>query len=698
MSRGRLVPPNLDDRSWEEIVAGARDLIPKFAPEWTDHNPSDPGMALIELFAWIVEGMTYRLNRVPERNFIEFLNLIGITRDPATPASVPLTYTASGPAPVKVPRGSRASTLQVDENPAIVFETDEDAEILPINLTAAITISKQPYVNITKQISTAPLTGLTLDIPPSELQSLAFGFDAATTESIKLRVRCSKPAPAGSTDVNFWYFQPGPNTALLPAANIADTSDKFQQNGIISITVPNDWTAVHLENDISASPATPADAIDQPLFWIGMLIGNLSTDPLQLGIEHVLFNSVPATNALTVTVPELLGVSNGEPFQRFSLRNRPLFKAPDPATYDHLNIEVREPSMGGGFGPWQTWEHRDDFPGGPGQYFRLNPVTGEIGFGNHDAAVSPTGHASVPALGAEIRAAQYRHVAGGAEGNLPPETITISQTPIPTIVGVTNHAAAKGGSNEEAIEDTKRRGPEVLKNRYRAVTSEDYEYLAAEASTDIKKVRCLPPRLFNSYDTLPPGVSVGDPWTYGGLNRDVGNVHVIIIPDAPDSVLAPQPSAELIKETSDYLERRRTVTAMLQVASPRYLPIRVHLNINIWQKAVDIGLVPDPALSSEFHDQLAAKITKFLHPVHGGSDQQGWEIGQDVTIAALFEHIQPSPDIGFITDLKLEAMAPLYTPAARPFPINVQSVWIQMVDYEMVCSHVAHSITIPPPI
>ena len=65
--RGRILPPNLDDRTWKDYVDEVRALIPKYAPQWTDHNPSDFGFTLIELFAFLVEGLTYRLNRVPER-------------------------------------------------------------------------------------------------------------------------------------------------------------------------------------------------------------------------------------------------------------------------------------------------------------------------------------------------------------------------------------------------------------------------------------------------------------------------------------------------------------------------------------------------------------------------------------------------------------------------------------------------------
>ncbi len=51
-------------------VKAFKALIPKYTKEWTDHNPSDLGVTLVELFAWIVEGMIYRLNRVPDKNFV----------------------------------------------------------------------------------------------------------------------------------------------------------------------------------------------------------------------------------------------------------------------------------------------------------------------------------------------------------------------------------------------------------------------------------------------------------------------------------------------------------------------------------------------------------------------------------------------------------------------------------------------------
>jgi hypothetical protein len=68
--------PNLDDRTYNDLVAEALNLIPTYAQEWTNYNPSDPGITLIELFAYLSELLIYRLNQVTDANKAAFLKLI----------------------------------------------------------------------------------------------------------------------------------------------------------------------------------------------------------------------------------------------------------------------------------------------------------------------------------------------------------------------------------------------------------------------------------------------------------------------------------------------------------------------------------------------------------------------------------------------------------------------------------------------
>src|SRR5262250_3975190 len=87
-----LPAPNLDDRRFQDILNEAKRLIPRYCPEWTDHNLSDPGVTLIELPAWMTDIILYRLNRVPEKNYVAFLNLLGIKLRPPQAARALLTF------------------------------------------------------------------------------------------------------------------------------------------------------------------------------------------------------------------------------------------------------------------------------------------------------------------------------------------------------------------------------------------------------------------------------------------------------------------------------------------------------------------------------------------------------------------------------------------------------------------------------
>ena len=73
-----LPAPNLDDRRFQDLVDDAKRLVQRRCPEWTDHNVSDPGITLIETFAYVVDQVLYRLNRVPERSYVTFLELMGV--------------------------------------------------------------------------------------------------------------------------------------------------------------------------------------------------------------------------------------------------------------------------------------------------------------------------------------------------------------------------------------------------------------------------------------------------------------------------------------------------------------------------------------------------------------------------------------------------------------------------------------------
>src|SRR3954467_15848864 len=117
--------PQLDDLRYDAVVQQLLRRIPVYAPEWTDWNDSDPGVTLIQLFAFLAEQVGYRLNRVPEKNHIELLKLLGVRLQPAGAATTRLALLLSEPsilAGYTLAAGARAKAKK--GQPAPVFETD----------------------------------------------------------------------------------------------------------------------------------------------------------------------------------------------------------------------------------------------------------------------------------------------------------------------------------------------------------------------------------------------------------------------------------------------------------------------------------------------------------------------------------------------------------------------------------------------
>src|SRR5689334_22179335 len=123
----------LDDRNFQELVNEARLRITRTCPEWTEYNVSDPGITLIELFAWMTELMVYRLNKVPDRNYVKFLEMIGVELMPAAAADAELTFRLSTAFPLDlanttqatVPSGIEVASSSLGDAPEVIFTTVE---------------------------------------------------------------------------------------------------------------------------------------------------------------------------------------------------------------------------------------------------------------------------------------------------------------------------------------------------------------------------------------------------------------------------------------------------------------------------------------------------------------------------------------------------------------------------------------------
>ena len=108
--------PVLDDRSFDQLVAEAKARIPVHTPEWTNLNDSDPGITIVELFAFLTENLLYRSNRIPEANRIKFLTMLGISLQPASPGNGLVAFSNDrGPLqpPLALPAGTALQAGQV---------------------------------------------------------------------------------------------------------------------------------------------------------------------------------------------------------------------------------------------------------------------------------------------------------------------------------------------------------------------------------------------------------------------------------------------------------------------------------------------------------------------------------------------------------------------------------------------------------
>src|SRR4051812_22371159 len=140
-----LPVPNLDDRRFQDLVDDAKRLVQRRCPEWTDHNVSDPGVTLIETVAAMVDQLLYRLNRVPEVNYLRFLDLIGLRPFPPVAAHADVTFWLSAPQsePLVVPADTPVATPRTETDDAVVFGTVAELRITPATLERVLTTPAQ---------------------------------------------------------------------------------------------------------------------------------------------------------------------------------------------------------------------------------------------------------------------------------------------------------------------------------------------------------------------------------------------------------------------------------------------------------------------------------------------------------------------------------------------------------------------------
>jgi hypothetical protein len=638
-----LPSPILDDRSFEEIRDELVRRIPVYTPEWTDHNASDPGIALLELFAFLGENLLFRFNQIPEATRIAFLRLLDVPLRPATPAEGLIRLATRRPAGALVRTGSEARAGEVP------FETRVEVDVLPLECIAlARSLSRGPegpeeedYADAVRRArggygeGEVPAFYRNVRVPaePSTPGAGAVDFDRAVDGRLWLavqRTRHTDPSTLGGRVLNVGFVpaeevpdldavdacpgpgagEPGPTvvwqgTAGIDAAGrprytllevVGDTTRGLTREGVVRLRLPADPTALapvdQTDPELAGTDDFPPvledpDEEERVLFWIRA--GRLG-EATSLGrVRWVGVNVCPVEQARTAR-PEFLGTGTGQPGQRCALVHAPVLA-------DSLVVEVEEGDR------WVRWSEvqslhasrRDD------RHFVVDREAGTVHFGDGTRGRPPQ-------IGERIRAVGYRY-GGGVRGNVPAEGVD-RLTGHPDL-DVANPLPTAGGADDEALDAALERIPGELRRRDRAVTPGDFRELALMTpGADLIRAESLP--LFH-----PPTRE----------ERAAGVVSVVVWPRedvrTPD---APLPTRSVLRRVCEWLDRRRLVTSEVWVVPPTYRQVAVSVGVRV---KADHGV-------EAVRRWVEKVLRQYLAPVPPyGPEGGGWPLGRGVRAAEL---------------------------------------------------------------
>ena len=642
-----LIPPSLDDRSYDDLVQEMLANIPAHTPEWTNPQPGDPGRTLIELFSWLADTILYRANLIPEKQRIAFLKLLGQSLQPAAAATgiLSLGLDPNSTSPLGMISGCQVTG-------PVNFETLDEVNLLPVTaqayikvpLTADQTTQAMPLLSGLQKLyglSTLPAGYTTTPVfvnnegDPNGLDVM----NGTTDSSIWLALLVSKAAnlapvlgaiSRGGQQILNVGFVPslavpglfaatGAPPAVLsswqmtqsPSANqpfislkvSADTTQGLTQPGVVQLIVPAGANPGAPPNDVRANPragvglAPPriddASIASRILAWV-QLSAQSSLDVSWLGVNAVRIDQ-RTTKKLIV-----IGVSDGSANQQFTL---PSLTPATPAQVDPSSFQLAVDMPGLGFQPWQQVDDLAVLQG-PVAAYVLDPEAGTVTFGNQLQGM-------IPPAGRRIQVQQMR-LGGGSAGNLPAGTLTTIQGLDASGNAVTQTITAQqpvdttGGADSETLDQASQRLPGLLRHQDRAVTAADYVSLVEGIpGAAIARVAALPLFMPQTMASNVPGV-----------------VSVMVIPNK-DGVLNPCPRADrpLLETVYQYLDPRRPVTAELYVVASDYVGLGISVAVEV---QTGYGLI-------QVSQAVETALRSYLWPIPpGGAGNTGWPLGRSV--------------------------------------------------------------------
>lgn len=635
-----LPAPHLDDRRFQQFVDDAKRYVQQRCPEWTDHNVSDPGVTLIEAVAHMADQIVYRLNRVPEKNHLAFLDLLGVTLFPPSSARADVTFWLSAPQPeaVVLPAGTEVATGRTETEEAVSFATVDDLTVVPCELDAVL---RQEAGTTPEDCSQDIFAGSDVAVfaaAPQPGDCLLFGLSAAVPRCaavLRLDSRVDGVGVDPRQPPLVWEAWTADGWTECELAE--DSTGGLNRPGEVVLHVP----AAHVISRVGRTDSAwlrcrvVEAAPGQPFY---------SASPTVRSASAFTIGGTTTVAHAEVVRDEPLGESAGVPGQRLRLAQAPVVADRPP-----LRLEV---SDGDG---WQVWQVVPGFAAsGPhDRHLTLNAATGEIAFG--PAVRQPDGEVrqfgAVPPKGAVLRAAHYR-TGGGRTGNVARGAIQVLRSSIPYVARVENREAARGGVDGETVQEAKVRAPIALRAQERAVTARDYEELARRAAPEVARIACL------AVDPAEPaaGASTGTAGQGGAAGRTGENaVRVLVVPQAvPDRggrLRFEQlvPGEELLGRITRFLDERRPLGTRLAVGPPFYQGVTVVATLHSFRAA------RAERVRAEALDALYA----YLDPLTGGAHGEGWPFGRPLRSGEIFAALQRVPGVELVDEVLLHPADPL---------------------------------------
>ncbi|MEO5832701.1 MAG: putative baseplate assembly protein [Nakamurella sp.] len=582
-----LPAPNLDDRRFQQLVDDAKRLVQQRCPTWTDHNVSDPGVTLIEAFAQMVDQLIYRLNRVPDRHYIKFLELIGVELRPPAAARGRVTFWLSAPQPqtVVVRAESEVATPRTDVTDPIVFSTVGQLDIVPCSFARA---------------ASAPVGGDVLDHTltlrsnqsfdcfqrvPQPGDALLVGLSQAVPScAVVIRMDCRVRGLGVRPDWPPLVWEAWTGGGWTPCDLERDETGGLNRAGDVVLHVPGTHVAAiqarHRAGWLRCRLLVPEE--NQPTY---------RESPQVLSLSAFTIGGTARMVHAQVVRDESIGKSDGSPAQRFPLQRRPVVPWENAAVLQAVSDE--------GVTEWTSVEHFAQ-SGPTDRHFHVNASDGEVQFGPaiREGDGSLRQYGALPPKGAHLQLEVYR-TGGGVSGNVGAGQVRVLKTSVPYVSRVENRSAASGGARGEDIEDAKLRGPLVLRSRGRAVTAEDFEELTQQVAPEIARVECLP---------------------------DNGGVRVLVVPYSAGDDLGRirreelDPLPESLERIGNYLDERRLIGSRLVIEPPRYR----------WLTAVVSVRARPRYQADEVRRHVLRAVHELFDPLRGGPEGNGWPLGRAV--------------------------------------------------------------------